>query len=167
MRRRQPREHQRGQRAAARQTVNDADDERSQREGAAGDVDVGGRAGVPMRDAGVRVQPRRAVVGAAQGAGDGAGAEHDQHRRDGELEGVAQRGRQLGRQRREHEAGSEQRRRVADPPQRAEQRAPPRARRVGGQHGDGGQVIGIERVTRAHRHAEQQSDERSRHGLGE
>ena len=69
VRRRQPREHQRGQRAAACQTVNDADDERAQREGAACHVEVRGRAGVLVRDAGVRVQPQGPAVRRCAGHG--------------------------------------------------------------------------------------------------
>ena len=126
VRRRQPREHQRGQRAAARQTVDDADDERAQRERPARHVDVRGRAAVLMRDAGVRVQPRgppspprsaRATARPPSTISIAATASSN---------ASAQRGRHLGRQRREHEAGAEQRRRVADAPQRAQQRAPPR-----------------------------------------
>ena len=141
-----------------------ADDQRAQRERTPREWRWAGGPAWRCASAAVRVQTRRASVAALRRARcDGARAEQDQHRRDGELEGVGQRRRHLRGQRREDEAGPEQRRRMPDAPERAQQRAAPRARRVGRQHGDGGEVIGIERVARAHRHPEQQSDERSRH----
>jgi hypothetical protein len=96
----------------------------------------------------VRVR-RTMTIEAREAAEDGADAEPDQHGRDGELEtgGGARRERGAGDE--EHGTDDEQGRRVPEPPQGAEERAPADAAGFADQRRDGGEVIGLERVAQA------------------
>ena len=121
-RRRQRGEHERGQRAASREAVDGADDERTSRERPGADVHVRRARAMDVDEAAVPMRVHRPRVALADRLPNRTQAQSDQHQRDEELEQIRDARRHLRAQRDEHRAHDDERARVAQPPARAEKR---------------------------------------------
>src|SRR5438132_1452295 len=158
---RQARQGDRGERSAAGEAVHDPDDQRPARERPATEMNVpGSRLVLVMRSA-VRVHLPRPSSSFVGGAGQGTGAEREQHQRDAELEGVGQPRRQTGAQERQGDCDSEQCGGVAEAPGHSEQETLAPTALFDDQRRDGGEVIGFTGVP----HPEQDTEQRSGNGF--
>jgi hypothetical protein len=144
-RRRKLREGERRQRAAAREPVHDADEQRSLRRRPAQEVHV---RGLP------------------HGAVDRAHAEAEEQDRDAELEDLGEPRGHLRAQEGERQADREQRRRVSESPPGSESRAGASRALFGDERRDGGEVIGLERVPHPERDAQETAEESLEHQCG-
>ena len=154
-------EHQRGERAASGEAVDDSHHQGSDRVGTATEVNVRARPGVDVvrraRAAAARLRPFCARPH------QGAEPEEEQHHRDQQLEGDGQTVRHRGAQQGKHQRPTPRSARVAEPPERAQPEARAWVILLGDQGGDRREMVGLEGMA----HAKEQSEEPgSRGGQG-
>src|SRR5207248_2384428 len=151
-------EDERREGAAAREPVDDADQQGTPRKRPRAEVDVAGRSAVLVPIRPVRVNRGRARASLAYRPGDSAHAESQQHDRDPELEEVGYARRQSTLEGGEEHGHGKERERVPEAPEGAETEAAARGPLFGDERSDRSEMIGLAGVA----HAEQGSEHRSR-----